>query len=155
MGIVSAFPKMGVRTFQEWNGTIRVKDYSCSECVRGNRSRAGLDEEGGRARRRRRGHSSPLTLGSSRAGGNSPPTYTGHQESTSLPAITQGPKKTLNVKTTKRPPKDVKGSIDQRKNLESAEYFTYCLCAVQHLTHQQQISDRETNFQKESAPPVS
>ena len=136
MGIVSAFPKMGVRTFQEWNGTIRVKDYSCSECVRGNRSRAGLNEEGGRARRRRRGHSSPLTLGSSRAGGNSPPTYTGHQESTSPPAITQGPKKTLNVKTTKRPPKDVKWSNDQRKNFKSAKSFTCALLATQWPAHE-------------------
>lgn len=111
-------------------------NISLSECVRGNRSRAGLDEEGGLyRRRRRRGHSSPLTLGSSRAaGGNSAPTYTGHQESTT--PHYSGTQKTLNVKTTKRPPKDVKGSIYQRKNLESAEYFTYCLCAVQHLTHQ-------------------
>ena len=72
-------------------------NISLSECVRGNRSRAGLDEEGGlyRRRRRRRGHSSPLTLGSSRAaGGNSAPTYTGHQESTTPPLL--------------RDPKDVK-----------------------------------------------
>ena len=41
------------------------------------------------------GHSSPLTLGSSRAaGGNSAPTYTGHQESTTPPLL--------------RDPKDVK-----------------------------------------------
>ena len=71
-------------------------NISLSECVRGNRSRAGLDEEGGlHSRRRRRGHSSPLTLGTSRAaGGNSAPTYTGHQESTAPPLL--------------RDPKDVK-----------------------------------------------
>ena len=45
-------------------------NISLSECVRGNRSRAGLDEEGGLHRRRREeGAQFPLDLGYQQGGG--------------------------------------------------------------------------------------
>ena len=77
-----------------------------------------------------------MTLGSSRAaGGNSAPTYTLATRKAPPPHYS-GTQKTLNVKTTKRPPKDVKWSNDQRKNFKSAKSFTCALLATQWPAHE-------------------
>ena len=89
--------------------------------MRGNRSRAGLDKEGGEW-----GTVPPWPwVAAGRVGRNSPPSYTGHQESTSCHY--SGTQKTLNVKPTKKTAK--RRWMEQRSEEKFQERTIFHVCS--------------------------